>query len=100
MASRAFTTRFMITCSICAGSAFTLPTIVRDAGDHLNVVVHQAAQQLVHIEDDGVQVQRFGLQHLFAAESEQLAHQRGRAAGGIFDALDIVREFRAERWGG
>ena len=36
--------------------------------DHLDVFVHQAAKKFVQIEDYAIQVDRFRLKYLFAAE--------------------------------
>jgi hypothetical protein len=80
----------MITCSIWAGSAFHFAHSRR----HLDVVVHQASQGLVDIEDDTIQIEGFGPEHLLAAEREQLSYPCGGTPGGVFDALESARSSR------
>ena len=59
MASRAFTTRFMSTCSICPGSALTVPpgeqheTQIRHLHRSGAATSCQAAHQIVQIDDPG-----------------------------------------------
>ena len=44
--------------------------------------------------DDGVQVEHTGLQHLAAAEREQLARERRRAGSGLLDLLGMTAQAR------
>ena len=89
MASRAFTTRFMRTCSIWPGSARTGPRLA-SIGDELDVLADQPPQHLLDLGHDRVQVQDPGLQHLLAAEGQELAGEPGRALGGLRDLVDVL----------
>ena len=90
MASRAFTARFMITCSICPGSAFTQPrsgasTVASSTSSPINRCEHLPGpgDHVVEIEDPG-------LQHLLPAEGEELAREPGRAGRGASDLVQIL----------
>ena len=87
MASRALTARFIRTCSIWPGSAFTVPRSGRQAGRQLDVLADQAAQHLVHVLDDAVEVEHLRGQHLPAAEGQQLPRQGGGALGRLADLV-------------
>ena len=83
IASRALTTRFITTCSIWPRSdamggrpaaSSTFSSIIR---------AEQPRQHLLHVADDGADLQRLRLEHLLAAESEELAREtRGAIARG------------------
>ena len=91
IASRALTTRFRITCSSCPGSAFTRASPEPYARDELDVLADEAAQHAVHVADDLVEVEDLRLQHLLAAEGEQLARERrARAARPCSISFDVV----------
>ena len=49
----------------------------------------------VDVGDDRVEVEHARLQHLLAAEGEQLAGQRGRAPAARLDLLDVPRRARS-----
>ena len=57
----------------------------------------QAPQKPFGLADDDVQIEHDRLNHLLAAERQQLARQRRRAAAGLPDALDVVADARAGR---
>src|SRR5258707_7154390 len=61
---------------------------------HLDVLRHQSAQELVEIDDDGVEVEDFRPQNLFAAEGQQLANQSDSAIGSFFDVPDVAVQLR------
>ena len=56
----------------------------------LDVLADQAAEHHVHVGDDDVQVEDARLEHLAAAEREQLARERGRARRGLLDLLGVA----------
>src|SRR5580658_6522237 len=70
MASRAFTARFISTCSTCPGSAFT------GTSDGCRLAINSISSPITR--DSFIQIQNFRLQHLFPAESQQLVRQRRR----------------------
>lgn len=74
-----------------------LADVLRDLREHLYVVVHEAAQEFIQIENDGIEVDGFWLHHLAAAEREQLAHKACGATRGIIDAFDVRANFRRNR---
>ena len=53
MASRALTTRFMMTCSIWPGSAFTAPKSGSADDGQLDVLADQAAEHLLDVGHHG-----------------------------------------------
>ena len=63
-------------------------------GDDLDVLADQAAQHLLHLADDVVQFQDPRLEHLLAAEREQLARQRAGPVGRLGDLLDVLANAR------
>ena len=89
IASRALTIRFSSTCSTCAGSASTCDTDCGEIEAQLHVGADQAARHARHAADDLVEVERDRLQHLLAAERQQLPRQRGGAIGGVQDLVDL-----------
>jgi len=67
-------------------------------GDHLDVLADQTPQHPLRVADDYVQVQHLNLQHLLAAEGQQLPCERGRSAAGACDLLRVApqRALRVE----
>ena len=65
--------------------------------DELDVLADQPAQHHVHVADRRVQVEDPRLQHLPAAEREQLARERGRAVGRPLDLLGVPAQLRVGR---
>ena len=63
----------------------------------LDVLADQAREHLAHFGDDGVQVDHARLQHLHAAEGQQLARHGNGAAGGFLNLLHafLVESVRA-----
>ena len=60
----------------------------------LDVLADQAAEHHVHVGNDGIQVEHARLQHLPAAEGEQLPRQRGGPRGGLLDLLGVAAQPR------
>ena len=61
----------------------------RQRGADLDVVAQQATEHRPQVLDDAADVERPWLQHLAAAEREQLLRQRGRALAGLQDVAGI-----------
>ena len=62
----------------------------REHLDEVDVLADEAPEHLLDPRGDLVQVERHGLQHLLAAEGQQLAGQRRRALAGLLDLQEIV----------
>ena len=62
-----------------AGVGLDRPQVGRDASLQLDVLAERAAQQLLELGDDVVEVEHLRLHDFAAAEDQQLAGQRGRA---------------------
>ena len=90
IASRPLTTRLTSTCSIWPGSARTVPSVGRGEDVQLDVVAEQALQEGADLGHDGVQVERARIQHLAAAEGEQLLRQLGGTVGGALDLAEVA----------
>ena len=90
IASRALTARLTITCSSWVGSARIAAEARVEHRHELDVLADQPAQHRVHVGDDGVQVEHARLQHLPAAEREQLAGERCGARRGLLDLLGVT----------
>src|SRR5205814_1467450 len=73
-----------------AGVGFHHPQIGREERGQLNVFADEALEQLLGAGDGRLQVQGLGLEHLLAAERQQLAREGSGALGGLADLLDIV----------
>ncbi len=56
----------------------------------LDVLLDQAAEHFVQIADGLVDIEDHGLDHLLAAEHQQLAGERSRAASGLLDLLEAA----------
>ena len=63
------------------------PEVGRGLRGEGDVVAEHAAQQLLDVEDEDVQVDDLGGRDLAAREREQLVRERGGAIGRIADAL-------------
>lgn len=57
---------------------------------NFNVVADQAVQHFADFVHHVIHVQQFRLQHLLAAESEQLASQSSGARSGFLDFLGVA----------
>ena len=79
----------MITCSICTGSALTLPQFLARNKLQLDIFSDQARQHFVDFFDDRVQIEQLQALHLLAPEGQQLPGQVGGAAGGFLDLIHI-----------
>ena len=75
MASRALTTRFMMTCSSWPGSAFTWPSGWIRSDDQLDVFPDEAPEHTFYISHDGIQPENFWFQGLLSAEGHELPNQ-------------------------
>ena len=80
MASRALTARFMITCSMWAGSTLTGWIRIDEARFQLDVLADDAAQHLLDLVDHVIEGDYAGHRHLAAAEGQQLV---GEVRGAI-----------------
>src|ERR1051325_11471551 len=100
MASRAFTTRFTIACSSWPGSARTAPSAaaglvtssMSSPMSRCNIrsrLPTSAFRSSALVADQRVQIERAGLEHLLAAEDQQLTRQPGGPLGGLLDFLDV-----------
>ena len=58
-------------------------------GGHLDVLSDHAAEHLVEVREEGVEIQHPGLDHLLPAEREELARQGGGALGRLLDLIDL-----------
>ena len=91
MASRALTARFMRTCSIWPGSAFTRAEVRRRAPIASAMSSPITRRSIFSMSATTcVQVEHLGLQHLAAAEGQQLAGQAGGALAGVADLVDAA----------
>ena len=88
MASRAFTTMFMMTCSRRPGSASTMSCGGGGDRDQLDVFADQPAQHLFDLQHQLVDVHHAGFERLPAAEREQLVGERAAAFGGAADLFE------------
>src|SRR5256884_487995 len=61
-----------------------------EGGGQLDVVADQAAQHLVHVRHDGVELEHLGGEDLAAAEREQLPGELRGAEAGVADLLDVL----------
>ena len=92
IASRAFSTRLMSTCSIWLASALTRARSVAETRRSVwmcspmtrGSICSRPATRLVEVEDRRVE-------ELLAAEGQQLPRQRGAAVRGLADLADVAR---------
>ena len=89
IASRALSARFVITCSTWPRSARTRQS-GRDGRRELDIVAQEPREQPLEPGDDVAEIQDLRLEHLMAAEGEQLARERSGTIGGAHD-LQCVR---------
>ena len=71
-----------------------MPELRRGEELELDVVAQQPLQEAADLGEDRVQVERARLQHLPAAEREQLLRQLRRAVGRTLDLAEVARELR------
>ena len=95
IASRALTTRFITTWWSWPGSASIGPRAGSSCGRQDDVLADQRTQHRLHLDDDPVQVQELGLQHLLAAEREQLPGEQRGAVGRLLDLVQVDAQRRA-----
>jgi len=69
---------------------FDPPQRGRKDGPQRDVLADQAAKHGFHVLHDGVEVEDLGLEHLLAAEGEELAGQLGGAHGRLPEELDVA----------
>src|SRR6266849_1330654 len=91
MASRALAARFMSTCSICTGSALTLPSLFPGTNSN-SIFSDQTRQHLVDFLDDRVQIEQLQGLHLLASEGQQLPRQISGAARGLLYLIHITAQ--------
>ena len=72
-----------------AGIGFDLAQVGRGLRHQFDVLANQAAQHLVQIDDQFVQIDPAGLNDLPTGESQQLTGEVRRALGTLLDALEI-----------
>src|SRR5216684_9227718 len=60
--------------------------------DESNILADQTVKQLSQVTDDAVQIQHFRLQHLLAAEGQELPGQVSSAVGGLLDLHRLAVE--------
>ena len=58
--------------------------------DHLDMLTDHPLQQIFHIPDGGIDVQFFGLEHLAAAECQELLRESSSAEAGLADQVDFT----------
>ena len=78
----------MITCSNWCGSALT-PRLRRPARCEFHVFADQAPQHRLHVADHAVEIEHPRLQHLFAAEGQQLPGQIRRPLARLVDLVQL-----------
>jgi len=61
-------------------------------GDQLNVLANETLKHLVHVGDQGIEIQHLGLKYLLAAEGQKLTGQRGSPVGSLLDLFDILAQ--------
>ena len=69
-----------------------MPSVGRGEDVELDVVAEQALQERADLGDDGIQVERARIQHLAAAEGEQLLRQLGGAVGSALDLAEVAAQ--------
>ena len=99
IASRAFTTRFITTCWSWPGSASIGPRARIELGRQHDVLADQRPEHRLHLDDDAVQVQELGRQHLLAAEREELAREQRRPVGRLPDLFEVRLAAASRRCG-
>ena len=58
-----------------------------EVGGEFDIFADEGAEETLHVGDDGVDVDDFEFEKLFAAEGEKLASERGGAVGGLLDGF-------------
>ena len=92
IASRALTARLTSTCSSCARSASTGSRPGPDRDAQRDALAQRAVEQALEVAQQAADVEHLGLDHLAAAEHEQLARERRGAVGRAPDLLDVVAD--------
>ena len=67
-----------------------------EAGGEFDIFADEGAQETLHVGDDGVDVDDFEFEKLFAAEGEELAGQSGGAVGGLLNGFGFGMQRMAE----
>ena len=83
MACRAFSTRFISTCSICAGVGAHRQRRLAELIDDLYIPLDEFAQRATHAVDQAIEIEDRGAEGLAPAESAQPFSNRGRPPGGL-----------------
>ncbi len=90
IASCAFTVRLRRTCSIWLGSALTVAASSGRPHVQLDVLADEALEDGLETLHELVQVESARLQHLLAAQGQELPGERGCAIRRLRDQLDIA----------
>ncbi len=90
MASRALTPRLRITCSTWFGSARTRPLGRRRPRLQVDVLADDPPQDLLEVAHQRVEVDDARLEHLLAAEGQELVRHRRRLPARLLDHLDVA----------
>ena len=96
IASRALSTRFRTTRSICPGSARTAP-LRPEHRDELDAVGQHGLEQAAHPLGHLVQVERLGLEHLAPAVGEKLTRELGGSLRADEHHLRVTDERTLQR---
>ena len=67
-----------------------------EAGGEFDIFADEGAEETLHVGDDGVDVDDFEFEKLFAAESQELAGERGGAVGGLLNGFGFGMQRMAE----
>ena len=65
------------------------PDIRIEQRDPFNVLANKTLEHLIHVGHHGIEVQHPRLQHLLAAERQELLRERGGPLGGLLDLLGV-----------
>ena len=92
IASRAFTTRFISTCSIWPGSASTYQSAGSQLDLERDVGADEPAQHALGLRHHVIEREDLRLEHLSPAEGEQLAGEARGPLAGVADLLDVAAD--------
>ena len=80
----------MITCSNCSGSSEDPVEIGVELQPELDLVAEEAADALLHPGQQVVELQDLGVEHLAAAEGEELAGEGGAPLADLLDLPQVL----------
>ncbi len=92
IASRALTARFTNDLRELAGIDFDVGAFFQmmQVTNDRDVVAEEPEERTLEVGDEAVDLEHGGLERLATAEGEELVGERGGAAGGVADFLDLV----------